>query len=86
MTDSFNLTVSANTTFQTTWVGVPAYTYTSGRPKIGILASGMYVDNPDLCNAPGDPTVTSESSRRGKVWTSTLTSSYGPLPFYRGAP
>ena len=54
VTDSFNFTASADTTFQTTWVGVPAYTYL-WEAEDWDYSNGMYIDNPDLCNAPGDP-------------------------------
>jgi hypothetical protein len=49
-TDSFNFTVSASTYFQTTWVGVPAYTYL-WEAEDWDFSSGMYVDIPALCNA-----------------------------------
>jgi hypothetical protein len=48
--DSFNLSASANTYFETTWVGVPAYTYL-WEAEDWDFNSGMYIDNPDLCNA-----------------------------------
>jgi hypothetical protein len=53
-TDAFNLTVNANTSFQTTWVGVQPVTYI-WEAEDWDFSSGMYIDNPDLCSAGGDP-------------------------------
>ena len=53
VTDSSNLRTSANTTFQTTWVEVPAYTYLWEAEDFD-FSGGMYIDNPDICTAPGD--------------------------------
>lgn len=50
VTDSFNFTASANTTFQTTGVGVPAPTYL-WEAEDWDFNSDMYIDDPDLCNA-----------------------------------
>lgn len=54
VTDSFNLTASANTYFETTWVGVP--------PALSLweaedfdFTNGMYYDFPALCNTIGSP-------------------------------
>jgi hypothetical protein len=52
VTDSFNFTANVNTYFQTTWVGVPAPTYI-WEAEDWDFNSGMYYDDPDLCNAPG---------------------------------
>jgi len=49
-TDSFNFTASANTIFQTTWVGVPPPTYL-WEAEDWDFSSGTYVNFPDLCNA-----------------------------------
>jgi hypothetical protein len=54
VTDSFNLMVSANTYFETTWVGVQPVTYL-WEAEDWDFDSGMYVDNPDLCSADGNP-------------------------------
>jgi len=51
-TDSFSFKASANTTFQTTWLGVLAPTYL-WEAEDWDFSSGLYYDNPDLCNAPG---------------------------------
>ena len=54
-TDSFNLMASANTSFQTTWAGLPAYSvpYTYlWEAEDWDFSGGMYVDNPVLCNTP----------------------------------
>jgi hypothetical protein len=50
VTDSFNFTASANTYFQTTWVGVPAYTYL-WEAEDWDFSNGMYIDFPALCNS-----------------------------------
>ena len=54
VTDAFNLTVSASTYFETTWVGVPPVTYL-WEAEDWDFNSGMYINNPDLCSAGGDP-------------------------------
>jgi hypothetical protein len=57
-TDASNLTANASTYFQTMWFGIQPVTYlweaedwdfTNG------TTNGMYINNPDLCSAPGDP-------------------------------
>jgi hypothetical protein len=80
VTDSFAFTASANTFFQTTWVGVPAYTYL-WEAEDWDFTNGMYIDNPDLCNAPGDP-----NCYFGKVGVQLVDEnnvSVGPNHFYR---
>ena len=54
VTEDFNLTASANMYFETTWVGVPPVTYLWEAEDFD-FNSGMYLNNPDLCNASGDP-------------------------------
>jgi hypothetical protein len=54
VTDSFNLTVSASAYFETTWVGVQPVTYLWEAEDFD-FSNGMYINNPDLCNASGDP-------------------------------
>jgi hypothetical protein len=54
VTDVSNLTVNASTYFETTWVGIPPVTYL-WEAEDWDFNSGMYIDNPDLCNASGDP-------------------------------
>jgi hypothetical protein len=54
VTDAFNLTVSASTYFETTWVGIPPVTYL-WEAEDWDFNSGMYINNPDLCSASGDP-------------------------------
>ena len=54
VTDAFNLVVSANTYFETTWVGVQPVTYL-WEAEDWDFNSGMFIDNPDLCSAGGDP-------------------------------
>jgi hypothetical protein len=52
-TDEFNLSISASNYFQTTWVGIPPILYLWEAEDFD-FDSGMFIDNPDLCNAPGD--------------------------------
>ena len=50
VTDSVNFAASAKTSFQTTWVGVPPYTYL-WEAEDWDFSCGMYIENPDLCNS-----------------------------------
>jgi hypothetical protein len=52
-TDVFGLSASASTYFETTWVGIPPILYLWEAEDFD-FNSGMFIDNPDLCNAPGD--------------------------------
>src|ERR1019366_3098190 len=54
VTDSFNFTASASTYFETTWVGVPPVTYL-WEAEDWDFTNGMYINNPDLCSASGNP-------------------------------
>ena len=54
VTDSFNFTASANTTFQTTWVGIEPVTYLWEAEDYN-FTNGMFINNPDLCSAVGNP-------------------------------
>jgi hypothetical protein len=54
VTDSFNFTVSASTYFETTWVGIEPVTYL-WEAEDWDFNSGVYINNPDLCSAGGDP-------------------------------
>ncbi len=54
VTDAMNLTASANTYFETTWVGVPPVLYLWEAEDFD-FSSGMYYDNPTLCTTPGTP-------------------------------
>ena len=53
-TDVSNLTVNASTYFQTMWVGIQPVTYL-WEAEDWDFNSGMYINNPDLCSASGDP-------------------------------
>ena len=53
VTDASNLTTTASTFFQTTWVGILPVTYL-WEAEDWDFNSGMYIDNPDLCSASGD--------------------------------
>jgi hypothetical protein len=54
VTDVSNLTVNANTYFQTMWFGIRPVTYL-WEAEDWDFTNGMYIDNPDLCSASGDP-------------------------------
>jgi len=51
--DQYNLSASTATYFETTWVGTPPVLYLWEAEDFD-FNSGMFLDNPDLCNAPGD--------------------------------
>ncbi|MGH7979811.1 MAG: hypothetical protein ACREE6_10585, partial [Limisphaerales bacterium] len=53
VTDASGFQSSADTTFQTTWEGVPAYTYLWLAVDFD-FNGGMYIDDPDMCNSPGN--------------------------------
>jgi hypothetical protein len=81
-TDSFNFKVSANTTFQTTWLGVQAPSYI-WEAEDWDFTNGMFYDNPDLCNAPGGA-----NCYFGVVGVSNVdeyVTAPPPAQFYRGA-
>ena len=54
VTDSFNLTASANTYFETTWVGVPPVLYLWEAEDFDFM-NGLYYNHPALCNTIGSP-------------------------------
>lgn len=54
VTDAFNFTASANTYFETTWVGVEPITYLWEAEDFD-FDNGMYINNPDLCTTNGNP-------------------------------
>jgi hypothetical protein len=54
VTDVSNLTVNASTYFQTMWFGIQPVTYL-WEAEDWDFTNGMYINNPDICNAPGDP-------------------------------
>jgi hypothetical protein len=53
VTDAYNLSASASTYFETTWVGIPPILYLWEAEDFD-FTNGMFIDNPDLCNGPGD--------------------------------
>lgn len=53
-TDSFGFSASASTYFETTWVGAPPITYI-WEVEDWDFDSGHYLNNPELCNTPGNP-------------------------------
>jgi hypothetical protein len=82
VTDSSSLQSSVNTTFQTTWLGATAPTYVWEAEDFD-FSGGMFIDNPDLCTAPGD-----SSCYFGQVGEQNVDEfSTGPTTaqFYRGA-
>ncbi|MCC6820182.1 MAG: hypothetical protein IT579_05565 [Verrucomicrobia subdivision 3 bacterium] len=54
VTDSFNFTASADTYFETTWVGIEPITYLWEAEDFD-FDSGQYINNPDLCSVSGNP-------------------------------
>jgi len=54
VTDSFNSTASANTYFETTWVGIPPVVYLWEAEDFD-YTNGMYLDSPALCSTRGQP-------------------------------
>ena len=54
VTDASNLTGNASTYFQTMWFGIQPVTYL-WEAEDWDFTNGMYIDNPDLCSASGDP-------------------------------
>jgi hypothetical protein len=53
VTDIYNLSASASTYFETTWVGIPPILYLWEAEDYD-FTNGMYIDYPDLCNNYGD--------------------------------
>jgi hypothetical protein len=53
VTDAYNLSASASTYFETTWVGIPPVLYLWEAEDFD-FTNGMYIEYPDLCIAPGD--------------------------------
>jgi hypothetical protein len=51
--DQYGLSANVSTYFETTWVGTPPVLYLWEAEDFD-FNSGMFIDNPDLCNAPGD--------------------------------
>ncbi len=82
ITDSSGLQSSVNTTFQTTWVGVPAPTYIWEAEDFD-FNGGMYIDNPDLCNAPGNSDC--YFGQVGEQNVDEYSTGTPPAQFYRGA-
>jgi hypothetical protein len=52
--DASNLTGHASTYFQTMWFGIQPVTYL-WEAEDWDFTNGLHIDNPDLCNASGDP-------------------------------
>ncbi len=54
VSDSSNFTASANTYFETTWVGIEPIVYLWEAEDFD-FTNGMYINNPLLCSASGNP-------------------------------
>jgi len=54
VTDTSNLTASASTYFETTWIGIPPVTYLWEAEDFD-FTNGLYLNNPDLCSVSGNP-------------------------------
>lgn len=54
ITDAFNLTATTTTSFETTWVGLPPVVYLWEAEDFD-FGGGQYINNPELCNASGNP-------------------------------
>jgi len=52
--DSFNFSASANTYFETTWVGIEPVIYLWEAEDFD-FGGGMYINNPELCSTNGNP-------------------------------
>jgi hypothetical protein len=79
-TDAFSLTTSANTYFETTWVGVPPVTFL-WEAEDWNFTNGMFIDNPGLCNAIGSPNC--YFGKVGVEGSDEHNQSVGPNHFYR---
>lgn len=82
VTDSSNLTTTANSTFQTTWVGVPAPTYLWLAVDFD-FSGGMYIDNPDICTVAGNSDC--YFGQVGQQNVDEFSTAPPPAQFYRGA-
>ena len=54
VTDSFGFAASANTYFETTWVGIEPIVYLWEAEDFD-FDNGKYINNPELCNVGGNP-------------------------------
>src|ERR1019366_9563573 len=82
VTDASNLTVSASTYFETTWVGIQPVTYLWEAEDFD-FNSGMYINNPDLCSASGNPNC--YFGTVGVEGADEHSTAVPPAQFYRGA-
>ena len=82
VTDAFNLTVSASTYFETTWVGIQPVTYLWEAEDFD-FNSGKYINNPDLCSASGNPNC--YFGTVGVEGADEHSTAVPPAQFYRGA-
>ena len=82
-TDVYNLSTSASTYFETTWVGILPILY-SWEAEDFDFTNGMHIDFPDICNANGD-----NNCYYGKVGTVSVdesgSSASNPSHLYRAA-
>lgn len=82
VTDLLGFAASVNTYFETTWLGVQAPTYL-WEAEDWDFNSGMYYDNPGLCNAPGGANC--YFGVVGVQFTDEYSTAPPPDQFYRGA-
>src|SRR5262249_21791085 len=82
VTDSSNLTSTASTYFETTWVGVPPILYLWEAEDFD-FNSGMYINNPDLCNTNGNTNC--YFGKVGTEGTDEHNTDLGALHLYRAA-
>jgi|GEM_PF-1069972 len=54
VSDTSGLTTTLSNYFQTTWVGLPPVEYLWEAEDFD-FTNGLFIDNPDICNADGDP-------------------------------
>ncbi|MGH8022844.1 MAG: hypothetical protein ACRED1_04645, partial [Limisphaerales bacterium] len=82
VTDSSGLKSTANATFQTTWVGVPAPSYVWEAEDFD-FNGGSFIDNPDICVTAGDPDC--YFGQVGEQGVDEFSTGTPPAQFYRGA-
>ena len=83
VTDTSGLQSSVNSFFETTWVGVPAYTYLWEAEDFD-FSGGMFINDPDLCNEAGTDT-NCYFGQVGENNVDEFSTGTPPAQFYRGA-
>jgi hypothetical protein len=77
VSDVSNLTGNASTYFETTWFGIQPVTYL-WEAEDWDFTNGMYIDNPDLCSASGDPNCYFDKTGMVNVDEFNTTGASGP--------